>query len=74
MGSITLNSLRTHAATGFRPSQYFTVNVDSAIGSLQHVDAGSISDILQVHAVSIFRVGHEDVPIKFCNTAHIHMK
>jgi hypothetical protein len=64
MGSNMWNLLRTHAATGFRLSQYFTVNVDSAVGSLKHLELGSISDILQLHTVSFSRVDPKDVPIK----------
>jgi hypothetical protein len=55
----------------FRLSEYFTVNVDRAFRSSRHVDMGSISDILQVHSACIFR--GQDVPMKFGNTAHIHV-
>jgi hypothetical protein len=35
---------------------WFIVDADSAIGSLRHVDVGSVAHVLEVHAASIFRV------------------
>jgi drug/metabolite transporter (DMT)-like permease len=37
-------------------SQWFTVDVDSTLGTLCCVDVGSVVDILDVHATFIFRV------------------
>jgi hypothetical protein len=42
--------------TDFRLSQWFIVDVDSACGSLHHVDVGSVAKLSEVHAASIFRV------------------
>lgn len=37
-------------------SRWFTVDVDSTLGALHYVDVGSVADIPDVRAASIFRV------------------
>jgi hypothetical protein len=36
--------------------EWFVVDVNSALGSLDHIDAGSVVDAVEAHAASIFRV------------------
>jgi hypothetical protein len=41
--------------SGFGPSRWLNVAANSARGSLQHADVGSVSDVSEVHAASIVR-------------------
>jgi hypothetical protein len=57
------HSLKTQVAlelelnsTDFMISQWFIADVDGALGSLHCVSMGSVADISEVHAASIFRV------------------
>lgn len=53
----------------FRISRKFTLDADSALGSLHYVDVGRVGDISKVHAATTFRVQYpEDGDNKYSKT------
>jgi hypothetical protein len=48
--------LSTQTDVDVRLSQWFAVDVDSALWSLHHVDVDSVAGVSDIHAASIFTV------------------
>lgn len=48
--------LNDHHCSNWQGNNYI-VCVESAVGPLHHVDVGNVANILEVHAVSVFKLG-----------------